>query len=294
MAVPKRRTSASKRDKRRAHDALQRAARDRLPAVWRADAAPSGLPALRHLPRPYSGRGRGRLTLPPPRRLSVPRPGLAAGRHGARSGRRVSRGRGAPSRRPTSASACALSTLCFEGPAETLAAHRARAAGDPCRQRRGVPCRSRSRAASTRSLVAGHSLGEWSALVAAGALGVRRRGPRCARARPPDAGRGAAGCGGHGGGDRSRGGGRGRRCATRRPKARSSAPANLNGAGQVVVAGHAGSRRACHALAAARGARTARLDVSAPFHCALMAPAADGVAALPRRRRRCASHASRS
>jgi len=33
-------------------------------------------------------------------------------------------------------------------------------------------------------------------------------------------------------------------------------------------------------LAGARGARTARLDVSAPFHCALMRPAADGVAAF--------------
>ena len=47
-----------KRDKRRAHDALQRAARDRVSAVRRAHAAPSRLPALRHVPRPQGRRGR--------------------------------------------------------------------------------------------------------------------------------------------------------------------------------------------------------------------------------------------
>ena len=55
-------------------------------------------------------------------------------------------------------------------------------------------------------------------------------------------------------------------------------PANLNGAGQVVVAGHAGAVERLVALAAARGLRAQRLAVSAPFHCALMAPAAAGLA----------------
>jgi [acyl-carrier-protein] S-malonyltransferase len=55
-------------------------------------------------------------------------------------------------------------------------------------------------------------------------------------------------------------------------------PANLNGAGQVVVAGHADAVERLVALAKGRRARAQLLSVSAPFHCALMAPAADGVA----------------
>src|SRR4030095_3928638 len=53
-------------------------------------------------------------------------------------------------------------------------------------------------------------------------------------------------------------------------------PANLNGGGQVVIAGHKDAvDRAC-AAAKARGAkRTIPLAVSAPFHCALMQPAAE-------------------
>jgi [acyl-carrier-protein] S-malonyltransferase len=57
-------------------------------------------------------------------------------------------------------------------------------------------------------------------------------------------------------------------------------PANLNGGGQVVIAGHkAAVERAC-AAAKARGAKRAvPLAVSAPFHCALMQPAAERLAA---------------
>jgi len=56
-------------------------------------------------------------------------------------------------------------------------------------------------------------------------------------------------------------------------------PANLNGAGQVVVAGHAAAVDRVVALAADRHARARRLEVSAPFHSPLMAPAAAGLAA---------------
>jgi [acyl-carrier-protein] S-malonyltransferase len=56
------------------------------------------------------------------------------------------------------------------------------------------------------------------------------------------------------------------------------APANLNGAGQIVVAGHADAVRRLQALVAERGGRAQLLSVSAPFHCALMAPAATGLA----------------
>jgi [acyl-carrier-protein] S-malonyltransferase len=56
-------------------------------------------------------------------------------------------------------------------------------------------------------------------------------------------------------------------------------PANLNGGGQIVIAGHKGAvERAC-AGAKARGAKLAKLlAVSAPFHCGLMQPAADRLA----------------
>jgi [acyl-carrier-protein] S-malonyltransferase len=56
-------------------------------------------------------------------------------------------------------------------------------------------------------------------------------------------------------------------------------PANFNGGGQIVIAGHtAAVGRAC-ALVQSRNARALPLQVSAPFHCALMQPAADRLAA---------------
>src|SRR5437870_2711082 len=55
-------------------------------------------------------------------------------------------------------------------------------------------------------------------------------------------------------------------------------PANLNGGGQVVVAGHTRAVERLLGLAAARRARAQLLAVSAPFHCPLMEPAAAGLA----------------
>jgi [acyl-carrier-protein] S-malonyltransferase len=56
-------------------------------------------------------------------------------------------------------------------------------------------------------------------------------------------------------------------------------PANDNAPGQIVISGHAEAVERAIALAAERGARRSiRLPVSAPFHCALMAPAADVMA----------------
>jgi [acyl-carrier-protein] S-malonyltransferase len=53
-------------------------------------------------------------------------------------------------------------------------------------------------------------------------------------------------------------------------------PANLNGPGQVVIAGHtAAVERACEACRQAGARRAVPLPVSAPFHCALMQPAAE-------------------
>jgi [acyl-carrier-protein] S-malonyltransferase len=57
------------------------------------------------------------------------------------------------------------------------------------------------------------------------------------------------------------------------------APANFNAPGQIVVAGHAGAVARLGALASdEKGSRVIPLKVSAPFHCALMAPAARALA----------------
>ncbi len=56
-------------------------------------------------------------------------------------------------------------------------------------------------------------------------------------------------------------------------------PANFNGAGQTVIAGHAPAVERAMALAKQKGAKLVKaLPVSAPFHCALMKPAADRLA----------------
>jgi [acyl-carrier-protein] S-malonyltransferase len=56
-------------------------------------------------------------------------------------------------------------------------------------------------------------------------------------------------------------------------------PANLNGGGQVVIAGHVEAVRRAIVIAKGRGAKRAvELAVSAPFHCSLMAPVAEGLA----------------
>jgi [acyl-carrier-protein] S-malonyltransferase len=132
------------------------------------------------------------------------------------------------------------------------------------------------------AVVAGHSLGEYSALVAAGALSladalrlVRKRGELMQDAVPVGVGAMAAILGmdlapieaivAEVNGD-----GNGELCAI----------ANLNGPAQTVIAGYAGAVDRAVALARERGARKATmLAVSAPFHSPLMRPARDGMAA---------------
>ncbi len=132
------------------------------------------------------------------------------------------------------------------------------------------------------ALVAGHSLGEYSALAAAGALTVeetarllRRRGGAMQRAVAPGEGAMAALLG--------------LELETAQQVAAASEPggdegeepgicaaANDNGPGQVVISGHHHAVERAIALAQEKGARRAiMLPVSAPFHCALMAPAAE-------------------
>jgi [acyl-carrier-protein] S-malonyltransferase len=123
------------------------------------------------------------------------------------------------------------------------------------------------------AMVAGHSLGEYSALVAAGSLRfadavrlVRRRGRYMQEAVPQGVGAMAA--------------------ILKLPEGKLAtvlgeaaqgevvSAANMNSPDQVVIAGHAGAVNRAVELAKAAGARRAvLLPVSAPFHCALMEPA---------------------
>jgi [acyl-carrier-protein] S-malonyltransferase len=124
------------------------------------------------------------------------------------------------------------------------------------------------------ALGAGHSLGEYSALVVAGALPfadavrvVRKRGEFMQAAVPVGTGAMAAIMG------------------LELPAVESICKeaargeivevANINSAGQIVVAGHRGAVERAVGLA---GKKSVMLPVSAPFHCALMAPAADRLA----------------
>jgi [acyl-carrier-protein] S-malonyltransferase len=126
--------------------------------------------------------------------------------------------------------------------------------------------------------VAGHSLGEYSALAAAGALSIadtarllRIRGRAMQKAVPVGTGAMAALLG--------------LDFDTAVAVAQEAAhgevcqAANDNGGGQVVVSGHKTAVERAVELAKTRGARRAMmLPVSAPFHCALMQPAADAMA----------------
>jgi len=169
-----------------------------------------------------------------------------------------------------------LSTLCFEGPDDRLMLTEntqpailamstavARLAGS-----RGI------RAA----FAAGHSLGEYSAHVAAGTMSfadalrtVRRRGRYMQEAVPVGEGAMAAILGLDADGVE-------KACAEA-AEGQVVTPANLNAPGQIVIAGHTAAVARAGERAKALGARRAiPLAVSAPFHCALMKPAEDRLA----------------
>jgi [acyl-carrier-protein] S-malonyltransferase len=126
------------------------------------------------------------------------------------------------------------------------------------------------------AFAAGHSLGEYSALVAAGALSledavrlVRVRGLAMQDAVPAGTGAMSAIMGIEPA-----------KLASMCDAAAQGdvlAPANFNAPGQIVVAGHAQAVARLTALVEAEKGRAIALKVSAPFHCALMAPAARAV-----------------
>jgi [acyl-carrier-protein] S-malonyltransferase len=164
-----------------------------------------------------------------------------------------------------------ISELCFEGPEDQLkltentqpALLTVSIAAFEALKARGV----------TLDFVAGHSLGEYSALVAAGSIGfadavkiVRKRGQYMQEAVPAGVGAMAA--------------------LLKMPEDKLDgvlaeaaqgevvSAANFNTPEQVVIAGHAGAVNRAMELAKAAGAKRAiLLPVSAPFHCALMKPA---------------------
>src|SRR5208283_1102331 len=127
--------------------------------------------------------------------------------------------------------------------------------------------------------VAGHSLGEYSALAAAGSLSIadaarllRIRGRAMQKAVPVGVGAMAALIGVEIG--------EAKLIAAEAAEAGVCAAANDNGGGQVVLSGEKSAVERAVEIAKARGVKRAMmLPVSAPFHCSLMQPAADAMAA---------------
>lgn len=164
-----------------------------------------------------------------------------------------------------------LSKLCFEGPEDRLGLT------ENTQPATLTVAIAAFRALGRRpDLAAGHSLGEYSALVAAGTFAfadavrlVRERGTRMQSAVPPGAG-----------GmvvlrkmtlDEAR-------ALVAQVKAGVCEVANINAPGQVVVSGSAAAMEQVIALAPPRKAM--KLDVSVPFHCSLLQPAASGFGQL--------------
>src|SRR5271154_7375530 len=169
-----------------------------------------------------------------------------------------------------------LSQLCFEGPEEQL---KLTEITQPAILTASVAAwRGRGEKGLKADFVAGHSLGEYSAHVAAGTLSfadavrtVRNRGKYMQEAVPVGVGtmaailgmefdKVAAVCS-----DASQG--------------EVCAPANINSPEQIVISGHTTAVERATKLADERGAKRAKLlPVSAPFHCSLMKPAQDRLA----------------
>jgi len=175
-----------------------------------------------------------------------------------------------------------LSRACFEGPEESL---RLTATTQPAILTTSLAALAALKTAAPGLVpgridcAAGHSLGEYSALVAAGALTledavrtVRRRGEYMQEAVPVGEGAMAALLGATPEQVEAL-------CAEA-AQGEVLSPANLNAPDQTVVAGSAAAVDRLATLAPERGVRKViRLQVSAPFHCSLMAPAQRRLAA---------------
>jgi [acyl-carrier-protein] S-malonyltransferase len=172
-----------------------------------------------------------------------------------------------------------LAHLCFQGPEEQL---RLTEFTQPAIFTVSVAAlRVLAEAGVTADFVAGHSLGEYSANVAAGAIDfavaartVRRRGQLMQEAVPAGQGSMAAILGMPAED----------LIAVCRDASREGAPvqpANLNSPEQTVISGATAAVERAVVLAKERGAKRAvLLQVSAPFHCSLMQPAQDGLSPI--------------
>jgi [acyl-carrier-protein] S-malonyltransferase len=175
-----------------------------------------------------------------------------------------------------------LSKLCFEGPEDDL---RLTANTQPALVTCAIAALRVFEADFGIAPVAaaGHSLGEYSALVSAGAISfadavraVRERGRLMQEASPSGQGAMAALIGLDPDVVNEI-------CATVSEGGEIAVPANLNAPGQIVIAGHAAPVRRAIEIAKERGASmSVELKVSAPFHCALMKPAQDGMTPILR------------
>lgn len=172
-----------------------------------------------------------------------------------------------------------LSKLCFEGPSDELVRT---ANTQPAILTTSIAALAALREAyphlQAPSFVAGHSLGEYTALVASGALTfedavrlVHLRGKAMQEAVPVGVGAMAAVMGGVA--DQVVA------LCDRAAENEVLSCANFNAPGQIVIAGHASAVTRARRLAAELGLKVIPLKVSAPFHCSLMAPAAQAVRA---------------
>lgn len=172
-----------------------------------------------------------------------------------------------------------LARLCFEGPEDDL---KLTANTQPAILTTSIAALRvlQTETGLQPGCTAGHSLGEYSALVCAGALSfadavrtVRQRGTFMQEAVPVGTGAMAAMLGIERAELESI-------CAEAAQGEVVSA-ANFNSPGQIVIAGHAGAVARAIEVAKGRGYRKAMLlPVSAPFHCALMQPAAERLAGV--------------
>jgi [acyl-carrier-protein] S-malonyltransferase len=169
-----------------------------------------------------------------------------------------------------------LSRLCFEGPDEQL---RLTEYTQPAVLAASVAaCRLLAERGLRPQLVAGHSLGEYSAHVAAGTIPfadalrlVRLRGRLMQEAVPVGVGTMAAILGLDADAVT--------RACEEAAQGEVVSPANLNMPGQIVIAGHQAAVERAAARARELGAKgTTLLPVSAPFHCELMRPAEERLA----------------
>ena len=170
----------------------------------------------------------------------------------------------------------ALSRLCFEGPEEEL--RRTEITQPSILAVSVATWRVLAEQGVKPAWVAGHSLGEYSAHVAAGTLNfadavrtVRNRGRYMQEAVPANVGAMAAILGMEAG--------KVAQICVDAARGEVCEPANRNSPEQVVISGHKGAVERAVALATELGAKKALLlPVSAPFHCSLMQPAQERLA----------------